>query len=42
MNSRFKWYTMSYQRSAEVEKKLLEWRDSFSEMDVTAPPPPGA
>lgn len=38
MNARFKWYTMVYKKSAQDEKKLLEWRDSFSETEVAAPP----
>jgi hypothetical protein len=31
MDSRFKWYTMVYQKSAADEKKLLDWRDSFGD-----------
>ena len=41
MDARFKWYTMVYQKSAADEKKLLEWRDSFSASDslgTKAPP----
>lgn len=42
MNTRFKWYTMLYQKSAQDEKKLLQWRGSFSGYDsLTATPPPG-
>lgn len=42
MDTRFKWYTMVYQKSAADEAKLMAWRDSFDESDKPlASPVPG-
>ncbi|OGS10465.1 MAG: hypothetical protein A2234_00700 [Elusimicrobia bacterium RIFOXYA2_FULL_58_8] len=42
LDTRFKWYSMVYQKSAADERKLLEWRDSFSDSGGTPPPALGS
>ncbi|MBU2483191.1 MAG: hypothetical protein KJ760_19075, partial [Proteobacteria bacterium] len=40
MDTRFKWYTMVYQKSAADERKLLAWRDSFDSDAALSTAPP--
>lgn len=40
LDSRYKWYTMVYQKSAADEAKLLAWRDSFDSEPAMSKAPP--
>lgn len=40
LDTRYKWYTMVYQKSASDEAKLLAWRDSFDSEPAMSKAPP--